>query len=50
MLQEIDLCKFQSKQAYALALLRQAGWLAGWLAGKQADEIQVISENFKIYY
>ena len=25
-----------------------AGWQAGWLAGRQADEIQVNFENFKI--
>ena len=25
-----------------------AGWLAGWLAGRQADEIQVNFEIFKV--
>ena len=27
---------------------RLAGWLAGWLAGRQADEIQVNFEIFKV--
>ena len=30
--------------------LAQLGLTAGWLAGRLADEIQLIFENFKIHY